>query len=254
MKLKYLIRGIGIGVFAAGLVALIVSLTAGKMSDEKILERARQLGYEDRNVVIQEIRNEDGPVKLTDQTPANSTKDTSEKNIATEVLPDGVENSESTSQVTSEDKKAEEEAKKAEEEKKAAEEAKKLEEEKKKAEEEAKKAEEEKKKAEDEAKKKAEEEKKAAEEAKKAEEEKKKAEEEAKKQSQATGETVTITVKSGQFSDTVAKMCETAGLVDSATKFDDYMCKNGYSGRISVGDHKIAKGSSYEEIAKALCK
>ena len=246
MKLKYLIRGIGIGVFAAGLVALIVSLTAGKMSDEKILERARQLGYEDRNVVIQEIRNEDGPVKLTDQTPTNSTKDTSEKNIVTEVLPDGVENSESTSQVTS-DKKAEEEAKKAEEEKKAAEEAKKLEEEKKKAEEEAKKAEEE-------AKKKAEEEKKAAEEAKKAEEEKKKAEEEAKKQSQATGETVTITVKSGQFSETVAKMCETAGLVDSATKFDDFMCKNGYSGRISVGDHKIAKGSSYEEIAKALCK
>ena len=227
MKLKYLIRGIGIGVFAAGLVALIVSLTAGKMSDEKILERARQLGYEDRNVVIQEIRNEDGPVKLTDQIPANSTKDTSEKNIATEVLPDGVENSESTSQVTSEDKKAEEEAKKAEEEAK------------KKAEEEAKKAEEEKKKAE---------------EAKKAEEEKKKAEEEAKKQSQATGETVTITVKSGQFSETVAKMCETAGLVDSATKFDDFMCKNGYSGRISVGDHKIAKGSSYEEIAKALCK
>ena len=247
MKLKYLIRGIGIGVFAAGLVALIVSLTAGKMSDEKILERARQLGYEDRNVVIQEIRNEDGPVKLTDQTPTNSTKDTSEKNIVTEVLPDGVDNSESTSQVTSEDKKAEEEAKKAEEEKKAAEEAKKAEEEKKKAEEEAKKAEEE-------AKKKAEEEKKAAEEAKKAEEEKKKAEEEAKKQSQATGETVTITVKSGQFSETVAKMCETAGLVDSATKFDDFMCKNGYSGRISVGDHKIAKGSSYEEIAKALCK
>ena len=241
MKLKYLIRGIGIGVFAAGAVALIVSLTAGKMSDEKILERARQLGYEDRNVVIQEIRNEDGPVKLTDQTPANSTKDTSEKNIVTEVLPDGVENSESTSQVTSEDKKAEEEAKKAEEEAK------------KKAEEEAKKAEEEKKKAEEEAKK-AEEEKKKAEEAKKAEEEKKKAEEEAKKQSQATGETVTITVKSGQFSETVAKMCETAGLVDSATKFDDFMCKNGYSGRISVGDHKIAKGSSYEEIAKALCK
>ena len=246
MKLKYLIRGIGIGVFAAGLVALIVSLTAGKMSDEKILERARQLGYEDRNVVIQEIRNEDGPVKLTDQTPTNSTKKKKKKNIATEVLPDGVENSESTSQVTSEDKKAEEEAKKAEEEKKAAEEAKKLEEEKKKAEEEAKKAEEEKKKAE--------EEKKAAEEAKKAEEEKKKAEEEAKKQSQATGETVTITVKSGQFSETVAKMCETAGLVDSAAKFDDFMCKNGYSGRISVGDHKIAKGSSYEEIAKALCK
>ena len=81
----------------------------------------------------------------------------------------------------------------------------------------------------------------------------KKAEEDAAKK-QATGETVTISVKAGQFSDAVAKMCKDAGLVADAAKFDKYLCDNGYSGRISTGDHVIAKGASEEEIAKALCK
>ena len=281
MKLKYLLRGIGIGVFTAGLVAFLVTLGGGKMSDEKVIERARELGYEKEEDILARINGND-VVKLTEETPINATETSEkEKAVVEEILPGGVKTSEEntseenteqvSSEKTSEDteaaKKAEEEAtKKAEEEaaKKAEEEAAK------KAEEEAKKkAEEEeaKKKAEEEAKKKAEEEeakKKAEEEAKKkAEEEeaKKKAEEEAKKKAeeelakkQANGETVTITVKSGQFSETVAKMCKDAGLVADAGKFDKYLCDNGYSGRISVGDHVIAKGASEEEIAKALCK
>ena len=246
------------------------------MSDEKVIERARELGYEKEEDILARINGND-IVKLTEETPINATETSEkEKAVVEEILPGGVKTSEEnteqvSSEKTSEDteaaKKAEEEAaKKAEEEaaKKAEEEAAK------KAEEEAKKkAEEEeaKKKAEEEAKKKAEEEeakKKAEEEAKKkAEEEeaKKKAEEEAKKKAeeelakkQANGETVTITVKSGQFSETVAKMCKDAGLVADAGKFDKYLCDNGYSGRISVGDHVIAKGASEEEIAKALCK
>ena len=280
MKLKYLLRGIGIGAFTAGLVAFLVTLGGGTMSDEKVIERARALGYETESEVLARLNDE--PVKLTDETPVNSTKTSeTEKAVVEEILPSGVETSEktseqvssetATSEKTSDEKKSEEDsAKKAEEEsaKKAEEEsAKKAEEEAaKKAEEEAKKKaeEEEKKKAEEEAKKKAEEEekKKAEEEAKKkAEEEKKKAEEEAAKKAeedaakkQATGETVTISVKAGQFSDAVAKMCKEAGLVADAAKFDKYMCDNGYSGRISTGDHVIAKGASEEEIAKALCK
>ncbi len=273
MKLKYLLRGIGIGAFTAGLVAFLVTLGGGTMSDEKVIERARALGYETESEVLARLNDE--PVKLTDETPVNSTKTSeTEKAVVEEILPSGVKTSEetseqvssekATSEKTSEEKKSEEDsAKKAEEEsaKKAEEEsAKKAEEEAaKKAEEEAKKKaeEEEKKKAEEEAKKKAEEEekKKAEEEAaKKAEEEaKKKAEEDAAKK-QATGETVTISVKAGQFSDAVAKMCKDAGLVADAAKFDKYLCDNGYSGRISTGDHVIAKGASEEEIAKALCK
>ena len=264
MKLKYLLRGIGIGVFTAGLVAFLVTLGGGKMSDEKVIERARELGYEKEEDILARINGND-VVKLTEETPINATETSEkEKAVVEEILPGGVKTSEEntseenteqvSSEKTSEDteaaKKAEEEAtKKAEEEaaKKAEEEAAK------KAEEEAKKkAEEEeaKKKAEEEAKKKAEEE----EAKKKAEEEaKKKAEEELAKK-QANGETVTITVKSGQFSETVAKMCKDAGLVADAGKFDKYLCDNGYSGRISVGDHVIAKGASEEEIAKALCK
>ena len=281
MKLKYLLRGIGIGAFTAGLVAFLVTLGGGTMSDEKVIERARALGYETESEVLARLNDE--PVKLTDETPVNSTKTSeTEKAVVEEILPSGVKASEetseqassekATSEKTSDEKKSEEDsAKKAEEEsaKKAEEEsAKKAEEEAaKKAEEEAKKKaeEEEKKKAEEEAKKKAEEEekKKAEEEAKKKaeEEEKKKAEEEAAKKAeedaakkQATGETVTISVKAGQFSDSVAKMCKEAGLVADAAKFDKYMCDNGYSGRISTGDHVIAKGASEEEIAKALCK
>ena len=265
MKLKYLLRGIGIGAFTAGLVAFLVTLGGGTMSDEKVIERARALGYETESEVLARLNDE--PVKLTDETPVNSTKTSeTDKAVVEEILPSGVKTSEetseqvssetATSEKTSDEKKSEEDsAKKAEEEsaKKAEEEsAKKAEEEAaKKAEEEAKKKaeEEEKKKAEEEAKKKAEEEEK-----KKAEEEAaKKAEEDAAKK-QATGETVTISVKAGQFSDSVAKMCKEAGLVADAAKFDKYMCDNGYSGRISVGDHVIAKGASEEEIAKALCK
>jgi len=257
VKLKYLLRGIGIGVFTAGLVAFLVTLGGGKMSDEKVIERARELGYEKEEDILARINGND-IVKLTEETPINATETSEkEKAVVEEILPGGVKTSEEntseenteqvSSEKTSEDteaaKKAEEEAKKKAEEEEA----------KKKAEEEAKKkAEEEeaKKKAEEEAKKKAEEE----EAKKKAEEEaKKKAEEELAKK-QANGETVTITVKSGQFSETVAKMCKDAGLVADAGKFDKYLCDNGYSGRISVGDHVIAKGASEEEIAKALCK
>ena len=249
MKLKYLLRGIGIGAFTAGLVAFLVTLGGGTMSDEKVIERARALGYETESEVLARLIDE--PVKLTDETPVNSTKTSeTEKAVVEEILPSGVKASEetseqassekATSEKTSDEKKSEEDsAKKAEEES-----AKKAEEESaKKAEEEAAK------KAEEEAKKKAEEEEK-----KKAEEEAaKKAEEDAAKK-QATGETVTISVKAGQFSDSVAKMCKEAGLVADAAKFDKYMCDNGYSGRISIGDHVIAKGASEEEIAKALCK
>ena len=235
MKLKYLLRGAGLGIFAAGLIAFLVTLGGNKISDEEVIKRAKELGYASQEEVLAKI-NSGEVVQLTEDTPGTETGEGNHA-VSEEILPGDVKTSEETSEektsevTTSEEKTSEE--KKAEEE-----------EAKKKAEEEAKKkAEEEeaKKKAEEEAKKKAEE-----------EEAKKKAEEEAKKQ-QATGEQVTITVKSGDYSDTVAKACEAAGLVKSASDFDNYLCNNGYSGKIAVGDHKIAKGSDYETIAKKLC-
>ena len=153
-------------------------------------------------------------------------------------------------------KKAEEEAKK-----KAEEEAKKKAEEeaKKKAEEEAKKkAEEEaKKKAEEEAKKKAEEEakKKAEEEAKKKAEEEAKKRAEAEKAAKSTGtanKAYTLRIEHGYSSDRVANILQSAGVIDSASGFDKYLCSNGYDHRISVGTYSIQKGADYSTIAKMI--
>ena len=233
MKLKYLLHGIGLGLFAAGCASLILFATIGRTSDEQVIKRAKELGY----VPATESS---GPVQLTSENPAKEA-DSKTGVITEEITPPGVKTSEEAS-----DKTSEKASEKTSEELKAEEEAKK------KAEEEAqKKAEEEKKKAEEEAQKKAEEEKKKAE-----EEAKKKAEEEKKQQEQqqAKGEVVTITIQSGQFSESVSEACEKAGLVKSATEFNKYLCDNGYSGRLAVGDHKITKGSSFEEIAKKLCE
>ena len=283
MKIKYLIRGIGIGVLAAGIIGFIVGMTGGLVTDNQAIEKAKALGYMSEEEFMEKYLTSE-PVKLTDQTPGNA-EDTSGKIISEEIVPAGMKTSEETSEAVSEEVKSEEakseetkseetksETAQSEEDKKAEEEAKKKaeEEEKKKAEEEAKKkaeeeeakkkAEEEeaKKKAEEEAKKKAEEEeakKKAEEEAKKKaeEEEKKKSEEGNKRDSEANGKKVTITIQSGQYSESVSAACEQAGLVKSATEFNKYLCDNGYSNKLRVGDHEISMGASYEEIAKALC-
>ena len=64
--------------------------------------------------------------------------------------------------------------------------------------------------------------------------------------------TVYITVKSGDSSYTVCKEMEKAGLIEDAKAFDQFLSKNGYDRRISVGRHELIVGSSLEEMGKAL--
>ena len=64
--------------------------------------------------------------------------------------------------------------------------------------------------------------------------------------------TVVITVRHGDSSVKVSRMVEEAGLVESAQDFDRYLCANGYDKRLSVGTHEIPAGAGYEEIAKIL--
>lgn len=65
-------------------------------------------------------------------------------------------------------------------------------------------------------------------------------------------ETVTITVSRGDSSVKVSRMVQEAGLVENAQDFDRYLCENGYDKKISVGYHEIPVGASYEEIAEIL--
>ena len=66
-------------------------------------------------------------------------------------------------------------------------------------------------------------------------------------------EYITVVVERGSGSDTVARKIEEAGLVANASEFDRYLCNNGYDKRISAGNHKIPINAREEEIAKILC-
>lgn len=66
-------------------------------------------------------------------------------------------------------------------------------------------------------------------------------------------EYITVVVERGSGSDTVARKIEAAGLVANASEFDRYLCNNGYDKRISAGNHKIPIDAREEEIAKILC-
>ena len=66
-------------------------------------------------------------------------------------------------------------------------------------------------------------------------------------------EYIPVVVERGSGSDTVARKIEAAGLVANASEFDRYLCNNGYDKRISAGNHKIPINAREEEIAKILC-
>ena len=66
-------------------------------------------------------------------------------------------------------------------------------------------------------------------------------------------EYITVVVERGSGSDTVARKIEAAGLVANASEFDRYLCNNGYDKRISAGNHKIPINAREEERAKILC-
>lgn len=71
-------------------------------------------------------------------------------------------------------------------------------------------------------------------------------------ESVVTGDTVTLTIRSGANSYSVSKELENMGLVADAGEFDDYLCDNGYAKIVRVGTYKIVKGTSEEEIAKII--
>ncbi len=64
--------------------------------------------------------------------------------------------------------------------------------------------------------------------------------------------TITITIKGGATSYPVCQKLQELGVIKDATDFDNYLIKNGYANRISVGTHSLTIGMTYEEIAVAI--
>ncbi len=67
-------------------------------------------------------------------------------------------------------------------------------------------------------------------------------------------DTVDITIVRGDSSVSVSRRLFEAGLIESAVEFDQYLCKNGYDKRISVGNYEIPYGLDFEEIAKTIAR
>lgn len=68
------------------------------------------------------------------------------------------------------------------------------------------------------------------------------------------GEVVTFMVSRGDSSVSIAKKAKELGLVTSVEAFDDFLCSNGYDRRISIGQYEIVKGASERDIADIITK
>lgn len=67
-----------------------------------------------------------------------------------------------------------------------------------------------------------------------------------------TTEYVIITVVGGDSSYTVARKVAEAGLVSSAAEYDEFLCTNGFDKTLCVGNHQIPVDATEEEIALIL--
>jgi hypothetical protein len=65
-------------------------------------------------------------------------------------------------------------------------------------------------------------------------------------------ETIDITVSKGDDSGTVSRKLYNAGIVDSASEYDAYLMQHGYDKKISVGTKTINVTDTWQEIAEKL--
>ncbi|MBQ8137934.1 MAG: hypothetical protein IJ195_00605 [Lachnospiraceae bacterium] len=235
-KIRFYMRGLGIGILVTALILIAVNLknNKGEMTDAEIRERAAALGMVDAN-----------SYSLTDAASAMNTEKEDDAETG-EPQTDELKEVNPEEDVTSEETKAEET--KSEEEVKPEEPASdetKPGEETKPEEIEAEEVKPDETKAEE-----------AGPEETKAEETKP---EGAKVEEPAAGETkpaegskVTISIARGAASETAAATLAGAGLIEDAADFNSYMIRNGYDRRIHPGTFEIPTGSSYEEICKII--
>ena len=218
MKLRYYMRGLGIGMLVAALVLVLSGNTGNKMTDEEIKKRAAELGMvEDTKEVLSETAAETKPESELET--VTGTKPEIEPETVTEAEPETVteaepetepETVEETVESQTESDTQEENDIQAEVDQEKKEEVEAL---------------------------------------------KKAAEEVAENaQSLNPNETVTIQVYSGDSSVAVAKRAQAAGLVESAEAFDRFLCQNGYDKSICVGNYQVPKNSTEDEIARIITK
>lgn len=215
MKLKYYLRGLGIGIVVT---AVIMGVSAnGKpvaMTDAQIVARARELGMVDG--VLRDLQTSET------ETATAETEEAAVEAAAAEIEAAQAETeaaqTEETAAAQAETEAAQPETESGAETETSAEEP------------EAGEAQ-------------------AAEEPEAAEEQ---ATTEEPAQSTEIEQTVIVTVYPGEGSYTVSRKLAALGLVESADIYDTFLCQNGYDKKIITGNHEIKVGMTADEIARAL--
>lgn len=213
MKIRYYLRGLGLGILVTTIFILVGDGSNKTMSDEQIKARAKELGMIE-NTVLAEISTEEiiestedeaaieeNSIEAAAETKAEVLEETSEAVI--EETTEVVETIESEEETTEEE--SVEEVSLEAEEKEASSEA----------------------------------------------EEDNSVEETVS--TAANSEAVSIVVHSGEGSDDVSRRLADMGLVADAHEYDRYLMTNGYDKKIRTGEHIIPAGATWEEMAKILC-
>lgn len=231
MKLKYYLRGLGIGMLVTALILTVSGRTNAKMSDEAVRRRAAELGMVEKDkTVLGELGSEkpeaedaaepDGnTAEVTESVSGQDTEQETSTEDTQETEDVGVE-PEETEQIQDLAPEAEEDAVNEPETDLSAED-----------------------KAEQELVQEIEE---------RADEVADRAEDVA--ENSPAGRVVMLQVRRGDSSVSVARRAAEAGLVQSAADFDVFLCRNGYDKRISVGNYEITEGASEKEIADIITR
>lgn len=69
------------------------------------------------------------------------------------------------------------------------------------------------------------------------------------KEEESQEDSVMILIRKGETSTSVAKTLEEEGLILDAAQFDSYLCLNGYDRKLVVGPHSIKRGTGIPDIA-----
>lgn len=218
MKIRYYLRGLGLGILVTAIFFMVSGKNTQTMSDEMIKARAKELGMTERGVLSELAVAEEETVSVSvpeETEESNIMEVLSEENESQDVI--DVE--ESVEEIVEPETSVVEESVEEETSVEESEEETVVEV--------------------------------ASQSSSKPQETE--ADSEATENAASNTEPVPVTVNRGEGSDTVSRRLQELGLVADAYEYDRYLMANGYDKRIGAGEHVIPAGATWEDIAKILC-
>ena len=91
LKLKYYLRGLGLGIVVTAVIMCIMKSKDNKMTDEEIMARAKQLGMIESTVLIESSPKEDNDIQGTDNNQDGEISDSGDDEVQANVSDSGVQ-------------------------------------------------------------------------------------------------------------------------------------------------------------------